>query len=157
MDPKSLIGKTVILRDEIEECENYLEPGMRARIKDIRNSNDGVWVFTFDCSGFEAVNAPFETSNWYDDKGVARLTAREAGKYEPVDRYFLPGPEGWSQYFEVEAEDPVLARVLAAFEARPEQGQGYVAWLEAELVRAVRAGHDPLVGADGAEAPTPPG
>lgn len=142
MDSASLVGKVVTLKEEIEECEGYLEAGMRARIAGIRTSHDGVFVFTFDCTEFEEVNRPFESANYYDDRGVARLTAREAGKYEPRGDYYLPGPGGWPGYFDLQPGSPALARVMAAFEARADRAQGYVAWLEAELSRAIEAGHE---------------
>lgn len=136
------LTQVVRLKPEIEACENYLEAGMRARIVNVREQQDDVFVVTFDQGEFEKVNKPFESSNYFDEKGVARLNAREAGQYKPVDDYFLPGPSGWDAYFEVEAPTPAAAKIAAAFAGREDKDRGYVSWLEDELARAVAAGHD---------------
>jgi hypothetical protein len=141
VDHQEMIGRVAVMKPGIEECDGFLETGMRARITAIRRKEEDVFVFTFDVTGFDALNAPFETANYYDANGVARLTAREAGAWKPVDDYYLPGPSGWAEMFEIEAPDPARSAILKAFAGRNDPAQSYVAWLEAQLAAAVDAGH----------------
>lgn len=71
-------------------------PGMRAKVvseEEYRDEwDDGPFTLVkLDFSEFESYNAQFESHNYYDNEGSPRLTAREAGCYEPVQVYVVSG------------------------------------------------------------------
>jgi len=78
---QSGVRPVVTFRKGVEESETYLEAGMRGRITGSRAAHDGLFHFTVDLTGFEEINAGFETANYYDKEGAAVLTARQAGFY----------------------------------------------------------------------------
>lgn len=138
---RRLIGKTITFKKAIEDAEEYAEPGMRASIVDIQQDMrhahcvpaEQIWTITFSFAGFDDINKPFETANYYDKNGNPCLTAREAGQYKEVDTYYLPGPDGWSDYFSSAEEDPGLT--LADEYRSAGHSLPYIAWLEQEIMR----------------------
>lgn len=149
--PYALFGRVVEFGREIEDCENYGEPGMRARIAAIDIEHD-VFVVTFDFTEFAEHNRPLEQANYYDKNGVACLTARQAGYYADLDTYYLPEPEIWQPgYFRVIEDEGRLALLEAyALEMRASGAAtedagaesptriSYTVWLENRLI-ALRA------------------
>ena len=69
---------------KIEDLEAYPEHNMGATIRkmDFVPNAEGVLKIEFDYSEFDALNAPMESSNYYDADGNACLTAREANMYQ---------------------------------------------------------------------------
>ena len=112
----------------IEDKEGYAEAGMRGRIAGVDNVHEFP-RFYVDFSEFDEFNKQFEAHNYYDDKGVARLTAREAGHYKPQDTIYADGEYGVP--WEIEQ-----ASRLALHERFKASGSGlsYVQWLEDALI-----------------------
>jgi hypothetical protein len=111
---------------------------MRARIVSIDEQdthmadlNDHLYKITFDYSEFDEFNKSLESANYYDRKGVACLTAREANMYEPQELIYFGSPELWpfEDYFTtLDARQNAL---LARFK---ESGTtNYVEWLESQI------------------------
>ena len=135
---QNLIGKTIQFTSKIEDMEAYPEKGMRARIVSIDEQdthmadlNDHLYKITFDYSEFDEFNKSLESANYYDRKGVACLTAREANMYEPQELIYFGSPELWpfEDYFTtLDARQNAL---LARFK---ESGTtNYVEWLESQI------------------------
>lgn len=83
----------------------YAEPGMRAKIlsaSDIDNNNEV--VFTFDFDAFSEHNRAFERKNYRDAQGVTRLSARQAGRYQPVASLPFDACEGVSASFRMDLD-----------------------------------------------------
>jgi hypothetical protein len=74
-----------------EVLERYPLPGMRARLNRAQHNQGDreTAVLTVDYTPFEAHNLTLEQSNYFDEQGVARLSAREAGAYKSVDTLFV--------------------------------------------------------------------
>lgn len=127
------VHPVVVFKKAIEDCEGYAEAAMRARIAGARVMPDGIVEFTMDFTGLDAFNQPFESTNYYDEKRVACLTARQAGFYKPVEVYYLDA--GQETPFEV-----VEARHVSLYEQYLASGVGvdesYVAWLESMVLRS---------------------
>jgi hypothetical protein len=113
MNLSGYVGKEFVFQKGIEEFEVYAEPGMKARIINVRaydlsdeNPKDHVYVIQFDFGEFEDFNAQYEQYNYYDNRGVPCLNARQAGFYEKVDEVYFSSPlyEDWSKYFEIADE-----------------------------------------------------
>ena len=138
---RGFLGKIVVMKDGIAECENYLEPGMMARITAIRQDRDDVFRVTMDVTDFDAVNLPFETFNWYGEGDRDNLSAREAGTYQAVDDYYLPAPTEWESYFSIVPQGDAVHAVLERFRNRADRDLGYTKWLEEKVAEFVRAGH----------------
>lgn len=95
-----LVGKTVQFTSKIEDMEAYPEKGMRARIVSIDEEDthmsdlhDHIYKITFDYSEFDEFNKSLESANYYDGKGVACLTAREAGMYDEQETIYFGSPK----------------------------------------------------------------
>ena len=112
-----------------EELESYAEPGMRAQLCEMKNTGDGVLELVVDYTPFEAFNAQFEQSNYYDDNGRPTLTAREANFYEPRETLYVTADDPADKYFK--PFDLGLS-LLPEWQAAP-NGQSYVAFLEARV------------------------
>lgn len=140
-DYRHLIGKVVTFKDEIEECESYLEKGMKARIEGVKRDGDETLIFKFNMEPFEDWNKPLETSNYYDKDGNPTLTARQAGYYSAVEDYYLPNEQDLSRYFEVQNND-FANKLYEAYNAQKTEGQTYVDWLESMLEAAYEDGFE---------------
>jgi hypothetical protein len=133
-----LIGKIVQFTSKIEEMEAYPEGGMRARIKSIRNRDTNssdlhnhLYVIKFDYTDFDEFNAALEHSNYYDKKGNACLTAREANMYEQQEEIYFGSPELWpfEDYFTLldERQNSLIVRFKESGAAN------YIEWLENQV------------------------
>lgn len=83
----------------------YAKPGMRARIlsaSDIGDNNEV--VFTFDFEAFSEHNRAFECQDYRDARGIARLSARQAGRYQPVASLPFDACEGVATSFSMELD-----------------------------------------------------
>jgi len=101
--------------DRIEDCESYLDSGMKARVgkivwKESFAEVDGgdMYEITFDVSDFLDYNANYERNNWYDKAGIPCLTATEAGegpKNGIVEVFLMELPDKYGDYFEIVEDD----------------------------------------------------
>ena len=77
-------GDTVIVEftKEIENYETCIDEGMRAIVVKVDNT-DGYECskIHFDLKPFDEYNSGFAQSNYYDNKGIPCLSAKEAGQY----------------------------------------------------------------------------
>ena len=85
-----------------DEMESYFDAGMRARLLEIRDANDGVVEFVFDVQEFTDHNIPLEKPNYYDKTGNPCLTAGESGN-RPEKRESI--------YFDLQIHDVYLLHV----------------------------------------------
>jgi hypothetical protein len=118
--------------------EAYPEPGMRGRIisideQDTHRSDlhDHLYKITFDYSEFDEFNKSLESSNYYDRKGVACLTAREAGIYAPDELIYFGSPElyPFEGYFTIlDDRQNILLRRF-----KESGATNYVEWLEGQI------------------------
>lgn len=122
----------VTFRKGAEEGEGYLEAGMRGRITGSRTSGDGVFSLTVDLNGFEDFNAAFESANYYDNKGVARLTAREAGHYPKDGIDLLYVSEDVDFFLEILSDNQ--AELYQRYLRARKPNEAYVEWLERALL-----------------------
>jgi hypothetical protein len=120
----------------IGEKESYAEPGMRARALRVQERNDEIVSIVFGFAEFDAFNLPFETANYYDDKGKPTLTARKAGFYNAEDSIYFDLAESLTTTFQVVADDRVQL-----FESYTASGviDTYVGWLEQQLLAVAAA------------------
>ena len=123
----ALKGCVVRFHAGIEDLECYAEANMLARILQITCQDAEVWRVTFDFSEFESENAKLESANYYDRRGVACLTAREANHYEEKEVYFLPPPSQWRSLFEVMEEPRKPALSWLPMDAAPRDGTPFIA------------------------------
>lgn len=131
---KSLIGAHIEFTNRIEEAEGYAEGKMRATISNIyqdkkgETPEDDVWVIDFNFTEYDDFNRQFESSNYYDSRGIPNKTAREKGFYKTLDRYHFGSPElyPFESYFTILDEGSKELR--QRFEACKETS--YVRWLE---------------------------
>lgn len=134
---KQFIGKNIQFKEAITEIDAYPEPGMRARIVSIEPvevKNDpayDVYKIIFDYSEFDDFNTNFESSNYYDKRGQACLTARQAGFYNQVDTVYFGSPEfkAYEEFFTLldEKKESLQARF------RESGFKNYVEWLEEQV------------------------
>lgn len=134
----------VTFRKGIEDKDDYAEPGMRARLIDCGVVRDDVVVFTFDFGEFDADNKAFEKANYYDAKGVACLTPREANAYKPIDTIYFDLDEEVDGLFAI-GSDAELA-LFAEYVSATARGVTYVEWLTSEVLR-LRGTETPVPGA----------
>jgi hypothetical protein len=138
------IGKVVEFTEAALDLEDYAEAGIRAVITkisinhDLGNHQDTVLIVEVDHTDFDDYNKAFEGSNYFNDKGVPCLTAREADLYKAKTRYYispinLPGGH----------EAMIKLVNSSASELHDEfvtSGQtNYVAWLEEKVLANVSA------------------
>jgi hypothetical protein len=133
-----LVGKIVQFTAKIEDIEAYPESGMRARIlyiheqfTDNEDPREHLYRIVFDYSEFDDFNRQFESSNYYDKDGVARLNAREAKQYQMQETIYFGSPTlfPFEDYFVFLNEHQ--KNLLALFK---ESGHdNYVEWLENQV------------------------
>ena len=73
--------------------------------------------FIFDCTERDEFNVMVETPNYYDENGVACLTAREAGCYTPKEELFLMYDDDSDILFQIvedEKADEIVREVFRA-------------------------------------------
>lgn len=97
----SLINQVITFNKGAEDLECYPEDGMCARVMRVTPDSDGVIKLDLDYSEFDEVNKAFESSNYYDDLGVACLNARQAGLYKAEDHIYIMEDDPIGKYFEV--------------------------------------------------------
>ena len=137
-DMKELVGKLIEFLPVVGEKEGYARSGMRARIVSVRREyhdeplEDQMLVITFDYSEFDGYNRNFESSNYYDDVGIACLTARQAGMYEENEDLYFGVPELY-QLLDKEFKllDERAITLIAQF--RESGADNYVNWLESQI------------------------
>jgi len=107
------VGSIIQFKTAIEDFECYAEGNMRARVTYIKptylndpDPREHVYKLGVDFTEFETFNEKFESFNYYDENGIPRLNARQAGFYQAKDVIYMPGPEyeDWSKYLEVVSE-----------------------------------------------------
>lgn len=129
---KRIISDSTISPNEIqftkkaEDLESYPEEGMRALLVGARIIDEDVVVLTMDYRKFDEFNKTIESSNYYDKSGVPRLTAREAGCYQPVDDLYMAALDKVSDYFSFLEENTLFNQYIAD----PDGANSYVEWLE---------------------------
>ncbi len=123
------IFPVVTFTKDIVNCEGYFEPGMRGRLRSVRNSGDDVVIFTVDLSEFEEFNKQFETANYYDKNHVACLNAREAGLYNVKEQYYADCD--LEAYIEI--EEPHRLKIYEEYKQSGSE-LTYVQWLEDNVV-----------------------
>lgn len=116
---------------KIEHLENYMEPGMRARIVGSVLLHDDVVKLKLDFTEFDEYNKQFETSNYYDKDGAAVLTAREAGHYSLTMDCYVMSSDDMEEYLSV-TEAKSLA-LLNYYKTSGFEGT-YVDWLESQVI-----------------------
>ena len=122
------------------DWEHYVESGMRAKLVKVVNHDPKetdphyqVWELHVDFEPFDEYNKAFESTNYYDDKGHACLTAREANLYKPQDVIYI-GPGQFGTMFSPVDKDLVNSHEKVQAEFRREGTQEpYIAWLERRL------------------------
>lgn len=124
---------------QIEDCEAYPEPGMRAMALRYETSEDACCKIRFDFSAFDAHNQTLESANYYDKAGQPTLTAREAGHYKPLDYIYFEAGEEMGPWFEVLPTESLtlFTEYLAVKKDRPQLG--YTSWLESEVLALRKA------------------
>lgn len=115
----------------ILEFDDYVEPGMVARVIDARVTHDNMCRITFDFAEFDERNRPLEQANYYGVDGGPMRTAREAGYYKAQDDLPFMLADEVSPYFEIES-DARQALFKRFVDSNP--GCSYVAWLENQVL-----------------------
>lgn len=129
------IGRIVeILPGVLEHEVDYIEPGMLARIKSIEQKHDYT-VVTMDTTEFEERNRPLETFNYYDKNGDPTLSAREAGKFNLIDKQYFPNVDQYPEIFTIHSSGREHQKLAQAFAQREDKTQTYLDWCEKELIR----------------------
>jgi len=116
----------------ILDNEAYAEAGMRAVIESVGSSSeDDVLKISFSFTEFDEFNKPFESSTYYDKNQSPVLTAREAGFYFPVEKYFFMASEPITAFKFVDDKSTALFARYKASDASA--SMSYVAWLESQI------------------------
>jgi hypothetical protein len=133
-----LVGKFVEFAAQIEDMEAYPEPGMRAQIVSVNadtsfsDPKEHIYTIVFDYTEFDDYNKNFESANYYDPRGVACLTARQADLYRLRETIYFGCPDHWpfENYFTV-----LNAHQLVLIERFKKSGQkNYLSWLEDQIL-----------------------
>lgn len=131
-------GASPIVRfnKNIEQCEGYWEPNMVARIVDIyieRIEESHIARITFDETGFESINDPLASANYYDKNGVACLKGKETqfgpknGKYSI---YIMCNDELFEQIDS--SKNALMNKYMESGESKT---QTYCEWLENYVIK----------------------
>ena len=129
------VRRVVTFNAGIENLEGAADENMRARVSLVMASrHDGINV-TFDYTEFEAYNAEFEKTTYWDKEKRPTLSARQAGMYGPQELFYFEPNDDVSQYFSFDSEAPHrLHETYRAEKAAGTTSLSYVSWLEAKLV-----------------------
>ena len=136
---QAMIGKDIEFYGKIDDYEYYAEAGMRATITDVtvQNSNPKDMVIKVGVSfvDFDEYNKKYESSNYYNDEGKPKWTAREAGFYEVVGYFYA----GNNVHDVLKLADPASRKLFDLFSADKvsQPNITYVEWLEAIAVSAM--------------------
>lgn len=129
----SFIGKTVVFNDFKEEdfYSEYIQPRMMADVVvcdidcDSKKDEDCILLIVFDFSKHEEHNKQFETKDFYDEKGIARLSCREAGYYSTQEKAYIGiDPANWP--FEWAKKN----KLIELYQKRENKDLSYVNFLE---------------------------
>lgn len=129
----SFIEKAVVFNDFKEEdfYSEYIQPRMMADIvfcdicDDSEKDEECSLKIVFDFSKHEEHNGQFETKDFYDDEGIARLSAREAGYYNQREiNYISINQEEWP--FSLVENN----KLMSLYQKRENKTQSYINWLE---------------------------
>lgn len=115
--------------------EAYPEVSMKARLVDLEVDGD-LFIVTVDYSEFDDHNKGCERPNYFDDDGEARLTPREAGWYNPVEKLYVG--HDWANYFRMieSGEDmSLLGRAYKALATKDEAWDAFVQRLAVEYAK----------------------
>lgn len=84
-------GETLYVKftRNVEVHEGVIDDGMIARLHKMIIEDEGIYRITFDLNEYEAHNDRVSKDNFYDDKGVPCLTAKEAGEWPENGREWL--------------------------------------------------------------------
>lgn len=113
--------------EQVAIFENYLEPGMLARVVGMRHDGDDVLIADLVLTEFDDYNKQFETNHYYDKNGVPCLTARESGNFSETLALYLDLEMDAEKVFELipseavaEFTDPITSfeRVLSEAQAK---------------------------------------
>ncbi len=124
------ICPVVTFTKRVEDQESYLEGGMRGRLIAVMRNEEEYISLAVDLTEFDDFNRQYEKANYYDKSGVARLTAREAGFYKPVESVYV-GPADEVDVLQI--EDAASLKLYERYQADSD-GKSYVQWLEQKLV-----------------------
>jgi len=98
----NLVAKNLIIfKPKIEVLEVEFEGGMVAEFLRKEDMGEGMIKCVFSTKGFDEINDPLMKRNYWDNKGEACLTAKEAGCWPHNDEHgvwMMEGEEG--EYFE---------------------------------------------------------
>lgn len=128
----------VTFTEGVSSLEGYAEVSMQAQLIGARRDGDDVIILKFDFEPFDEYNKGFETPNYYNkDRTRSNLTAREAGKYELLQEYYVMANDKAGQYFQVKSA--ALQALWDRYEARADKSVSYVGWLEQQVLAATPA------------------
>lgn len=124
---------------KVEDLENYMEPGMRARVIGSVLQHDDVVKLKLDFTEFDEFNKQFESANYYDRGGQPVLTAREAGHYTQKMDCYVMASDDMEGYMTV-TESGALALMKEYKDSEPHCT--YVEWLETQVQELRRSLQD---------------
>ena len=129
---QSGIKPVVTFKHDVLNFECFCEPGMRAQITSCVFDSLDMIKIVVDYTQFEEFNKQFETSNYYDEHGVACLTAREADQYENTETiYFMIDHDDLDSVLEV--EQSAMMKLYEKYVSE-KSNKTYIQWLEAQLI-----------------------
>lgn len=130
-------------KKEAAEWELYPEANMRAYMTHgrIDGPADDVGCINFDYTKFDEFNRKYESSNYYDESDNPRLTAREAGYYNPVESIYVMLNDNPNRFMRLVATSKYYEQYLA----NRIENQSYVEYLEKRLEVALLTVADILV------------
>ena len=134
-DLKSMLstGKTVDIefKKGIEDIEGYTEPGMRATILAVVDSDEDVVKMRISYQKYDEYNKVFESRNYWgrlsndQDPSSSNYTARETGWYEVEDVMYLMADDEVEKYMTIIEPTEMFETWNASLKE-----VSYVTWLE---------------------------
>lgn len=118
---------------KILDAEDYPEPGMRAVAIAYTQTGIDMAYITFDFAAFDEHNKALESRNYYDSKGIPRLTAREAGCYTEIYGIYFTLTDELDLWFKLISSDSVGLYAQYAAEVSAVK-PSYVNWLEQKVL-----------------------
>jgi hypothetical protein len=112
----------------VEDLEAYPEEGVRLTIKSVSSGDvNDVVKCEVTYEKFDDINRPYESSNYFDKSGNAKLTARESGNYTINETLYFMTDSDPNDYF-VELN---VGPLFKAYNAnRKDSSETYVQYLE---------------------------
>lgn len=119
-----------------EQVEGYVEYGMRATVLEVvpESGEDGVYIIKLSFKLFDDYNKAFEASNYYDNKHVPCLTARQAGLYKEEIFLYVMEYDDISKYFRV--LDSEYTKLMDQYIAE-KSDLSYTMWLEKKVTQLI--------------------